>query len=129
MVTDSEPPTWALDGFTHKGTPWAVPWALGTDGSAVAYVWARQLVAGTSPRADGSNNKILWLVKDKPSTSLIEGRPLGLSKPVVSVPGGPSIVDVPTAACWTFRVLWGAHNQNASTINLQVLAAGTLPSK
>jgi len=126
VVTDSVPPAWAQSGFTHKGAPWAVPWALGTDGSVVAYLFTTQLVAGTSPRADGSNNKVGWAIKDR-SSPLIEGRPLGTAQPVVSVHG--NIVDVPTAGCWTFRVLWGEHREHVSTINLEVLPAGTLPAK
>jgi hypothetical protein len=128
VVTDSEPPTWAQAGFTiKKGTPW-VPWALGTDGNAVAYLFARQLVAGPSPRTDGTNNKILWVLKDS-SFSAVEGRPMGRVQPVIEIPAGPSIVDVPTAGCWTFRALWGAHKERSSTINLEVLPAGTLPAK
>src|ERR1019366_10028083 len=68
VLTDAEPPAWAQGGWTHpKVTPWAVPWALGTQGDTVAYVFATQLVAGVSPRADGTSNKILWESKDNPS--------------------------------------------------------------
>ena len=49
------------------------------------------------------------------------------SQPVIGGSGGSGIEDVPTAGCWTFRVLWGAHNEHSSTINLEVLPAGTLP--
>jgi hypothetical protein len=45
----------------------------------------------------------------------------------VTVPGGPSITDVPTAGCWTFRLSWNYKGQHSSTINLQVLPAGTNP--
>ena len=101
-------------------------------------------MAGTSPAADGRNNKINWVIKERPSTALIEGRPLGMAQPVVGVrlgeqllpnggvminSGGSSIVDVPTAGCWTFRVLWGAQTEHVSTVNLEVLPAGTLPAK
>lgn len=138
VVTDSEPPRWAQGGWSHtKGTPWPVPWALGTSADALAYVFAIQLVAGVSPRKDGSNNKIAWVAKGNPSPNfVVEGRPLGQSKPVVSIPGGPSIVDVPTAGCWTFRLVWGPAyagdttitGEHTSTINLEVLPAGMLPS-
>jgi len=128
VVTDSVPPAWSQDGFTHKSARWAVPWALGTDGGVVAYVFGRQLVAGTSPRVDGSNNKVGWAIKDH-SSSMVVGRPVGMAQPVVSFPGGSSVVDVPTAGCWTFRVLWGAQNEHVSTVNLEVLPAGTLPAK
>jgi hypothetical protein len=132
MLTDAEPPLWAQGGWTHtKGTPWGVPWALGTQGSSVAYVFASQLVAGSSPRSDGTNNKILWESKDNPSGDgvIVEGRPLGMSGPVVKIAGGPSTVDVPAAGCWTFQLSWSANGRHTSTINLEVLPAGTLPSK
>jgi len=130
VLTDAVPPTWAQDGWTHtKGTPWGVPWALGTQSSTVAYVFATQLVAGTSPRVNGTSNKILWESRDNPSGAAVtvEGRPLGQSQPVVTIAGGPSIVDVPTAGCWTFRLSWSASGQHSSTINLEVLPAGKLP--
>jgi hypothetical protein len=132
VLTDAEPPVWAQGGWTHaKGTPWPVPWAFGTQGNTVAYVWGTQLVAGQSPRADGTNNKINWLSKDNPSGDgvMVEGRPLGQSQPVVRIAGGPSLVDVPTAGCWTFRLSWSANGQHTSTINLEVLPTGTLPPK
>lgn len=126
VLTDAEPPAWAQGGWSHaKGTPWPVPWAFGTHGNTVAYLFATQLVAGNSPRADGSNNKVLWESNDNPSGGgvVVEGRPLGQSQPVVTIAGGPSIVDVPTAGCWTFRLSWSANGQHTSTINLEVLPA------
>lgn len=144
VVTDAEPPLWAQGGWSHtKGTPWPVPWAFGTNNDTVAYVFATQLVAGGSPRVNGTNNKVLWVAKDSPSGAnvLVEGRPFNKSNPVVTIAGGPSFTDVPTAECWTFRLSWGPMSvstaedgtvhitgQHSSTINLQVLPAGTLPS-
>lgn len=130
VLTDAEPPAWAQGGWSHtKGTPWPVPWAFGTDRTSVAYVFAKQLVAGASPRVDGSQNKVLWEAKDSPSGAnvLVEGRPLGQSQPVVTIAGGPSITDVPTEGCWTFRLSWTSNGDHSSTINLQVLPAGTNP--
>lgn len=130
MVTDAEPPLWAQGGWSHaKGTPWPVPWAFGTQGDTVAYLFAIQLVAGTSPRVDGSQNKVLWEAKDSPSGAnlMVEGHPLGTSQPVVTIPGGPSITDVPTAGCWTFRLSLSSNSLLNSTINLEVLPAGTPP--
>jgi hypothetical protein len=130
VLTDAEPPAWAQGGWTHtRGTPWAVPWAFGTRGDTVAYVWAKELVAGASPRADGTTNKILWESRDNPSGEglTVEGRPLGQTQPVVRVAGGPSIVDVPTAGCWTFQLSWSANGRHTSTINLEVLPAGARP--
>jgi hypothetical protein len=132
VLTDAEPPAWAQGGWNHqKGTPWPVPWAWGTDRDAVGFVFATQLVAGPSPRVDGSNNKVLWETKDFPSGShvTVDGHPAGVPQPVVTVAGGPSIVDVPTAGCWIFRLSWTANNgSHSSTISLQVLPHGTLPA-
>jgi hypothetical protein len=130
VLTDAEPPVWAQGGWSvAKGTPWPVPWAFGTQGDTVAYLFATQLVAGGSPRVDGSQNKVLWESKDSPSGAnvSVEGRPLGQSQPVVTIAGGPSITDVPTAGCWTFRLSWSSNGQYSSTINLQALPAGTNP--
>jgi hypothetical protein len=130
VLTDAEPPVWAQGGWSvAKGTPWPVPWAFGTHNDTLAYLFATQLVAGVSPRVDGSQNKVLWEAKDSPSGAnvLVEGRPLGQSQPVVTIAGGPSITDVPTAGCWTFRLSWGSNGQYSSTINLQALPAGTNP--
>ncbi len=132
VLTDAEPPAWAQGGWTHPNvTPWAVPWALGTQGNTVAYVFAIQLVAGAGPRVDGTTNKVLWESQDNPSGAhvAVQGRPLGQTQPVVTIAGGPSEVDVPTAGCWTFELSWSANGQHSSTINLEVLPAGTLPQK
>jgi hypothetical protein len=131
VLTEAEPPVWAQGGWSvAKGTRWPVRWTLGTQGDTVAYLFATQLVAGGSPRADGSQNKVLWEAKASPSGAnvLVEGHPLGSSQPVVTIAGGPSITDVPTPGCWTFRLSWASNGQHSSTINLEVLPAGTLPS-
>lgn len=131
VLTDAEPPLWAQGGWSHaKGTPWPVPWAYGTPNDTVAYLFATQLVAGTSPRVDGSQNKVLWEAKDSPSGAdvQVDGHPFGESQPVVSISGGPSITDVPAAGCWTFQLFWTSNGAHTSTINLEVLPAGTLPS-
>lgn len=130
VLTDAEPPLWAQGGWSHaKGTPWPVPWAFGTENTTVAYLFAIQLVAGTSPRVDGSQNKVLWEARDFPSGGnvLVDGHPFGESQPVVSIPGGPSITDVPTPGCWTFQLFWTSNGPHASTINLEVLPAGSRP--
>ncbi len=130
VLTDAQPPQWAQGGWTRTNGPWPVPWAFGTHGDAIAYLFATKLVAGGSPRADGSNNKVLWEVKDSPSGAnvVVEGRPLGEYQPLVTIAGGPSITDVPTAGCWTFRLIWASSGHaHSSIINLEVLPAGTLP--
>jgi hypothetical protein len=102
-----------------------MPWALGNDGNVVAYEFTGQLVAGLRP--DGSLNKLGWAIKDNASgLELIEARPLGMAEPLVTV---HRLVELPTGGCWTFRVLWGAHNEHVSTVNLEVLPAGTSAPK
>jgi hypothetical protein len=129
VLTDAVPPIWAQSGWTHTtGTPWPVPWAFGTPGNTLAYVWGTQLVSAQSSRVDGPNNKVNWVSKDNPGEGLtVEGRPLGQTQPVVTIAGGPSEVNLPTAGCWTFRLTWNANGQHNSTINLDVLPAGKLP--
>lgn len=127
VLTDAEPPVWAQGGWNVvKGQPWGVPWALGTGGQAVAYLFARQLVAGSSPRVDGTNNKVLWVAKGNPSNFAVEGIPPGGTRAAVTVNGGPSIVDVPASGCWKFLLTWGSA-EASSTVNLEVLPAGSMP--
>lgn len=106
-----------------------MPWAFGTENTTVAYLFGTQLVAGPSPRGDGSQNKVLWVARDSPSGAnlLVEGHPLGASQPVVTIPGGPSITDVPTSGCWTFQISWSANGPHTSTINLEVVPIGSTP--
>jgi hypothetical protein len=126
VLTDAEPPVWAQAGWTHPGvTPWSVPWALGTGGQSVAFLFAKELVAGSSPRIDGTNNKVLWVAKGIAPNFVVEGIPPGRTQAVITVNGGPSIVDAPSAGCWKFQLTWGAAQ--ASTINLDVLPAGSMP--
>jgi hypothetical protein len=132
VLSNAEPPTWAQGGWSvTKGDPWPVPWAMGSGGSAIAFVFAIHLVAGGSPRSDGSDNKVLWVVQD-PSVNdfFVRGHPLDRSEPVIEVPGGPSIVDPPSPGCWTFQLSWNVNggSQRVGTINLDVLPKGSLPS-
>lgn len=132
VLTDAVPPVWAQGGWSvAKGAAWPAPWAFGTHDDTVAYLFATQMLAGVSPRVDGSQNKVLWEARDSPSGGnvLVEGRPLGKSEPLVTIAGGPSITDVPLPGCWTFRLSWGANGGQSSTINLEVLPAGTMPHR
>jgi hypothetical protein len=128
VLTDAEPPVWAQGGWNVvKGQPWSVPWTLGTGGQAVAFLFARELVAGSSPRVDGTNNKVLWVAQGTAPNFVVNGTPQRATQPAVSVNGGPSIVDAPVPGCWTFRLRWGLDKASSSVINLQVLPAGTTP--
>lgn len=132
VLTDAEPPAWAQAGWRVTGPPWPVPWAFGTQNSAVGFLFSTVLVAGSGPRVDRSYNKVTWIGKgDYPSGDpniAVEARPLGESQPVLTNTSGADVVDVPKPGCWTFRLSWSAHaQQQVSTINLEVLPAGTRP--
>ena len=127
VLTNAEPPEWAQTGWTvKKDEPWPVPWASDAAGGAVAFVFATRLVAGASPRVDGSTNKVLWVLREA-APFVVEGRPAGKSAPVVTVPGGPSIVDVPAPGCWTFRLI-PTDGATVSTISLEALPHGASPT-
>jgi hypothetical protein len=127
VLTNAEPPQWAQSGWTvTKGSAWPVPWTSDASGDAVAFVFATKLVAGASPRVDGSANKVLWVLREA-GPFVVEGRPAGQSAPVVTVPGGPSIVDVPTPGCWTFRLIPNDRSR-VSTISLEALPHGSRPN-
>jgi hypothetical protein len=67
VLTDAEPPQWSQGGWTvAKGSPWPVPWAIGAQANAVAFLFADELVAGGSPRVNGSNNTVLWVGQGQP---------------------------------------------------------------
>ena len=117
----------AEGGWTHIVGPWPVAWAMGTGGGAIAFVFAGRLVAGQSPRVDGSNNKVLWVIRDHAPSFTVEGVPLGQHYPVLSVEAGPSIVDVPSPGCWSFAVSWTANGWHRSPIHLDVLPNGSYP--
>ncbi len=126
-LTDGMPPVWAQGGWTQTAAPWPVPWAPASGGDAVAYVFANALVAGASPRVNGTNNKILWVARGYPAGFLVQGHPLGGGAPTMQFPGGPSIVDVPAPGCWTFEVHSGTPDRAGGIFNFQVLPAGSQP--
>ena len=129
VLTNAVPPVWAQSGWTvEPGSRWPVRWAYGQPADSVAFVFARQLVAGPSPRNDGSNNKVLWVLKDGAPGFIVEARPHGQDQPLVTIAGGPSIDDLPTSGCWTFTLRWTIEGSSrTSTINLEVLPHGSLP--
>jgi hypothetical protein len=46
----------------------------------------------------------------------------------VTIAGGPSITDVPTAGYWTFTLTWSSNGKSGSSIiNLEALPVGTNP--
>jgi hypothetical protein len=130
VLTDAMPPKWAQTGWTvAAGSPWPVRWSFGQPADSIAFMFAGQLVAGPSPRKDGTSNKVLWVLKDAALGGFtVEAKPLGQYQPVVNIAGGPSIDDVPTPGCWTFTMRWTvAGSARTSVINLEVLPEGSVP--
>jgi hypothetical protein len=87
---------WARGGFTGNSYP---PFATSSSGDIVAIVFGDPLA---SPPVAGRNNKILWVVRggsttDMAVTAHLEGSDLTAT---MSIPAGPSIVDMPAAGCW-----------------------------
>ena len=124
-------PTWANSGFS--GSPTGLPWATGTPPTAIAIVYATELVA-LGQRPDGSSNKILWATETSTDQLRIvarpadgAGSPVAINNPTTNGNQVPSIVDLPAAGCWTFQLTWGAAQSSRSTLQLWVLPQHTLP--
>ena len=90
-------------------------------------MFAGQLVAGPSPRSDGSNNKVLWVIRE-PAPFVVEGAPVDRTEPVITVPGGPSIVDVPSPGCWRFQLKLQSDHRLVGTFDFNVLPRGSTPA-
>ena len=130
VLTDAVPPKWAQTGWrVADGSPWPVRWSFGLPADSIAFIFAGQLVAGPSPRKDGTSNKVLWVLKGAaPGGFTVEARPLGQDQPVVKIAGGPSTDDLPTSGCWTFTMRWSVGGApKTSFINLEVLPTGSTP--
>jgi len=128
-VVGERPPSWALSGFVDL--PTGLPWALSDSGKSVAYLFARQLVAGNT-REDGTSNKVLWVTKGN-GPARISARLLDANVPDVEIRGQvtngnqtPTLVDLPSPGCWTFDLAWG---RTKDRIQLQVLPEGSLPTQ
>jgi hypothetical protein len=125
-------PTWANVGFSGSGT--GLPWAAGTPSTAIAILFATELVA-LGQRPDGSSNKILWATETSTYQLRIvahradgTGSPVAINEPTTNGNQVPSIVDLPAAGCWTFHLTWGAAGSSSSTLQLWVLPPHTLPA-
>ena len=75
------PPPWATAGFT--GAP-LVPWASSDSGQSLAYLFAKQLVAGV--REDGTSNKVLWVMKGM-GTLRVTAHPAAGAVPSIEIGG------------------------------------------
>ncbi len=102
-------PPWARSGFDPPGQD--VTYALGESGDIVAVLFGYPLMAEPGPdRA----NKILWVgrVLGEGLADLVINATSDTGATMadtVSGGPGPSIIDVPSAGCWTFDLQWGGH--------------------
>lgn len=119
------PPAWTAAAWSDSSPGFRLPYALASDDSAAAFMFANPLRAGhpTNP-----GNKVLWVVRFPR-----HGNPLIISarwstdpsvsvrirQPANSSPGEiyPSAIDLPKPGCWKLTLTWGAHR---ASINLQV---------
>lgn len=107
-LSSGSAPAWTA----AASAPADLPYVVSSEGDAVGFLFANPLRAG---HPHGSQNKILWMVRDDGSKPLtISARPLQASSPVVrhqepGIGGGryPSITDVPTPGCWRLTLDWG----------------------
>lgn len=116
-ITNSALPTWARTGFTPPDVP--VRHVEGERGLIVGVVFGYPL--SPQPRADGGNNKILWVGKvagggasaDLKITATLNGTSVTATRVIEGGPG-PSIVDLPESGCWTFDLAWGRHRDRVA---------------
>ena len=83
---------------------------MGLHGEIVAVVFGYPFHA--PPLAD-RGNKILWVARTSSGAALKIHATLNGSRPAVDreVAGGPgpSIIDLPRAGCWTFKLSWSGY--------------------
>lgn len=117
-------PAWARSGFTSPRP--RMPYVLGANGSIAAILWADPLL---SPPSSNHNNKILWVSRLSTGTGtdlhISARRIVGstLVGPLIErrVRGGPgpSIINLPAAGCYQFRLRWSGHTD---TLRLDYVA-------
>lgn len=101
--------------------PSAVPFVISKQGNVVGFLFGSPL---TADNHRSLSNKILWVMRTPR-----DGRPLNITAtrgnsvvrkgfPADSSPGEiyPSIVDVPTAGCWHFALVW---NGTSASVDLR----------
>ena len=123
-VTVGVLPVWARAGFSDPRP--RMPYSVGRDGKIAALLWANPLL---SPPSKNHNNKILWVSREStvPGSDLeisaqrmIGSKPFGapVARRVMGGPG-PSIINLPSAGCWRFRLRWSGRTD---TIDLRYVA-------
>lgn len=114
-ITPRPLPTWARAGFTPPTLP--TSYVLGDEGNIVAILWVEHDPLSAPPRKDRTN-KILWVSRTTspvPAPLQIRATLIGsgrsVNREVVNGPG-PSIIDMPSAGCWSFDLTWGEHHDH-----------------
>lgn len=106
-------PSWARTGFSSSAP--TMPYVMGDRGDIVAILWSEHDPLVVPPAAD-RNNKILWVGRVGAEGSLrIKAHLLGSDRSVTrTVDGGPgpSIIDLPTAGCWSLDLTWGTQHDH-----------------
>ena len=93
-----------------------MPHVVGDRGDITAILWADRDPLTAPPTAD-RNNKILWVARvgggDGPLeiAAALEGTDRRVTRVVEPAPG-PSVVDLPTAGCWSLDLTWGSHHDH-----------------
>lgn len=109
-VTVGPLPEWARTGFTPPDQ--SIAHVLGDGGDIVAVLFGYPLQA---PPGTERGNKILWVgrvLDESPADLVVHGTSDtgDVVDDKVSGGPGPSIIDVPSAGCWTMDLTWGSHH-------------------
>jgi hypothetical protein len=94
-----------------------MPYVMGSQGNIVAILWADDNPLRVPPLPDRSN-KILWVSRpgQQAAATLWIRAALNGAGPTVTrqVTGGPgpSIIDLPTAGCWSVSLSWSGHQDH-----------------
>lgn len=114
-ITPRPLPTWARPGFTPPTV--AMPYVMGAQENIVAILWAEHDPLRAPPLADRSN-KILWVSRLglQPTDPLqiratLSGTGRTVTREVTGGPG-PSIINLPTAGCWSLNLSWSGHQDH-----------------
>ena len=93
-----------------------MPHVVGDRGDITAILWADRDPLTAPPTAD-RNNKILWVARvgggagPLEIAAALEGTDQRVTRVVEPAPG-PSVVDLPTAGCWSLDLTWGSHHDH-----------------
>jgi hypothetical protein len=121
-ITPSPLPTWARDGFSsgdHAGTL-----VLGINNLILGVVFGDPLRA---PNVAGHGNKILWVARpvytgshqssdpDLKIHATLNGTSTAVDRVIAGGPG-PSLVNMPSAGCWTFNLSWSGRSDRLALL-------------